>query len=205
MDNFESEFIHFKNNLLLMKKILLLSFLLILISTISFSQSKFNAGASFNLGVPVGSFADITNTGIGGSIIGEYVVSNRVSIILSVSYQNFPGDFNKFAVGGKTYDVSVNSIPLLAGARYYFTPTFFGLIETGAHLFRVSADVSDIYNKDKLSTEYETKFGAGAGAGLRYQLSDQSVFELSGVFNYVTDDLNSIALRAAILILLDKL
>jgi hypothetical protein len=188
-----------------MKNKLLPIFLLILISTISFSQSKFNAGASFNLGVPVGSFGDITNTGIGGSIIGEYFVSNRVSITLSISYQNFPGDFNKFAVGGKTYDVSVNSIPLLAGARYYFNKNFFGILETGAHFFRVSADVSDIYNKDKLSTEYDTKFGAGAGVGFRYQLAEQSVFELSGIFNYVSDDLNSIALRAAILILLDKL
>jgi len=188
-----------------MGKKLLPVFFLFLISTIAFSQGKFNAGASFNLGVPVGSFADITNTGIGGSIIGEYVVSNRVSIILSVSYQNFPGDFNKFAVGGKTYDVAVNSIPLLAGARYYFNKNIFGILETGTHFFRVSADVSDIYNKDKLSTEYETKFGAGAGAGFRYKLAEQSVFEMSGVFNYVTDDLNSIALRAAILILLDKL
>jgi hypothetical protein len=188
-----------------MKKLLLPLFFLFLISTISFSQSKFNAGASFNLGFPIGTFSDIAKTGIGGSIIGEYVVSNRVSIILSVSYQNFPGDFNKFALGGKTYDVSVNSIPLLASARYYFNESLFGILETGAHFFRVSADVSDIYNKDKLSTEYETKFGAGAGAGYRYQLAEQSVFELSGVFNYVTDDLNSIALRAAILILLDKL
>jgi hypothetical protein len=188
-----------------MKKFFLPIFLIFLTSIISFSQSKFNAGASFNLGLPIGSFSDIAKTGIGGSIIGEYVVSNRVSIKLSVSYQNFPGDFNKFAVGGKTYDVSVNSIPLLAGARYYFTPTFFGLIETGVHLFRVTADVSDIYNKEKLSTEYDTKFGTGAGAGFRYQLAEQSVFELSGVFSYVTDNLNSITLRAAILILLDKL
>ena len=176
-----------------------------LIHSTSFSQSKFNAGASFNLGVPVGSFNDITNTGIGGSIIGEYAFSNSISFTLSVSYQNFPGDFNKFAVGGKTYDVSVNSIPLLAGVRYYFNEMIFGSLETGAHFFRVSADVSDIYNKEKLSTEFESKFGAGAGAGLRYQLAQQSVFELSAFFNYVTDDLNSISLRAAVLILLDKL
>jgi hypothetical protein len=79
------------------------------------------------------------------------------------------------------------------------------MIETGAHFFRVSADVSDVYNKEKLSTDYDTKFGAGAGAGFRYQLAEQSVFELSGIFNYVTDDLNSISVRATILILLDKL
>jgi hypothetical protein len=188
-----------------MKKFILLTSILLLFSALSFSQSKFNAGASFNLGFPIGTFSDVAKTGIGGSLIGEYVASSRVSVTLSVSYQNFPGDFNKFAVGGKTYDVSVNSIPLLAGARYYFTPTFFGMIETGAHFFRVSADVSDVYNKEKLSTDYDTKFGAGAGAGFRYQLAEQSVFELSGIFNYVTDDLNSISVRATILILLDKL
>ncbi|NNJ53008.1 MAG: hypothetical protein HKP17_07535, partial [Ignavibacteriaceae bacterium] len=46
---------------------------------------------------------------------------------------------------------------------------------------------------------------AGAGAGLRYQLAEQSAFELSGLFNYVTDDLNSIVLRAGVIIYLDKL
>ena len=189
----------------MMNKFLLISLFLYISVSISFSQSKFNAGASFNLGVPVGLFNDVTNTGIGGSIIGEYAFRNSVSFTLSVSYQNFPGDFNKFAVGGKAYDVSVNSLPILAGVRYYFNEMIFGSLETGAHFFRVSADVSDIYNKEKLSTEFEAKFGVGAGAGLRYQLAKQSVFELSTLFNYVTDDLNSISLCAAVLILLDEL
>ena len=188
-----------------MKKFLLTLSLLLFLSINLFSQSKFNAGASFNLGFPVGSFSDIAKTGIGGSLIGEYAVNSQVSITLSLSYQNFPGDFNKFAVGGKTYDVSVNSIPLLVGARYYFNENLFGIIESGLHFFRVSADVSDIYNKEKLSTDFETKFGVDAGAGFRYHLAEGSVFELSGIFNYVTDDLNSISIRAAVLILLDKL
>jgi hypothetical protein len=188
-----------------MKKKLLILFFLSFFSVFSFSQSKFNLGASFNLGMPFGSFNDITNTGIGGSIIGEYAVNSRVSIILSIYYQNFPGDFNKFAVGGKAYDVSVNSVPLLAGIRYYFNESFFGILKTGPHFVRVSADVSDIYSKEKLSTDFEAKFGAGAGAGFRYKLAEQSVFEFSGVLNYVTDDFNSIALSASVLILLDKL
>jgi hypothetical protein len=188
-----------------MKKIFSLSLIIFLTSALVFSQSKFNAGASFNLGVPFGSFNDIANTGIGGSVIGEYAMSNKISITLSISYQNFPGDFNKFAVGGKAYDVSVNSIPLLAGARYYLTHNFFGILESGVHFFRVSADVSDIYNKEKLSTDFEAKFGAGAGAGFRFKLAEQSVFEFAGIFNYITEDFNSIALRATVLILLDKL
>ncbi|NNJ53823.1 MAG: outer membrane beta-barrel protein, partial [Ignavibacteriaceae bacterium] len=113
-----------------MKKFLLLLSLLMLLSLDSFSQSKFNAGAYFNLGFPIGSFSDVAKTGTGGSLFGEYVVSSPVSITLAVSYQNFPGDFNKFAVGGKTYDVSVNSIPILAGIRYYFDEMFFGILET---------------------------------------------------------------------------
>ena len=99
----------------------------------------------------------------------------------------------------------VNSIPLLAGARYYLSESFFGILESGVHFYRVSADVSDIYNKEQLSTDFAAKFGAGAGAGFRYKLAEQSVFEFAGIFNYVTDDFNSIALRAAVLILLDKL
>lgn len=94
-------------------------FLLIFLLTISlYSQSRFNAGASFNIGFPAASFSDLTETGIGGSAIGEFAFSEYVSVTLSASYQNFPGKREGFAVEGEVYDFSVNAIPVLAGVRY---------------------------------------------------------------------------------------
>ena len=185
------------------KKILPL--FLIFISFSSFAQSKFITGASFNIGFPSGSFADIATTGIGGSIIGEYAFDEKISSTLSVSYQNFPGEIPDIAVQGVVIDISVNSIPVLAGIKYFFSKDFFGTLEAGAHFVKVNVNISDLYNEEQYPTDYEAKFGGGIGAGYRNNLSEQSVFELSALYQVVEDDYNSFALRLGILILLDKL
>jgi hypothetical protein len=171
----------------------------------SFAQSKFNAGASFNLGFPTGSFSDLAKTGIGGSAIGEFAFSEKVSATLSASYQDFPGNSEGIAYQGKVIDFSVNSIPVMAGIRYYFSNEFFGILEAGADFLRLSADIYDVYSNEKISTDYEAKFGGGIGAGYRYRLAEPSVLEISGVYQIVEDDFNSFALRIGVLILLDNL
>lgn len=177
----------------------------ILMAASIFAQSRFNAGASFNIGFPTGSFSDLAKTGIGGSAIGEFAFSEKVSAILSVSYQNFPGNSEGIAYQGKVIDFSVNSIPLMAGIRYYFSNEFFGMLEAGANFLRVSADIYDVYSNEKISTEYQTKYGGGIGAGYRYRLAEPSVFEISGTYQIVQDELNSFSLRIGILILLDNI
>ena len=179
--------------------------LFILVNSLNFSQSQFNAGASFNIGFPTSSFSDIAKTGIGGSMIGEYAFNQKISTTISASYQNYPGDFAQLAIEGKVINVSLNSIPVLIGLRYYFSNGFFGMLEAGAHFFRASADISDLYSSEKLSTDYESKFGGGVGAGYRYRLADASVLEFSGTYQIVEDDFNSVALRIGILILLDNI
>ena len=188
---------------MLKKKIITL--LIILLSISIFAQSRFNAGASFNLGFPSGSFSDLAKTGIGGSAIGEFAFNEKVSTTLSASYQNFPGKGEGFAVQGEVYDFSVNAIPVLAGVRYYFSQEFFGTFEAGVHFLRVSADIYDVYSEEKVSTDYQAKYGGGIGAGYRYRLAEPSVLEFSGNYQIVQDDFNSFSLRIGILILLDKI
>ena len=182
-----------------------LCFFIFLINISIFSQSRFNAGASFNIGFPSGSFSDLAQTGIGGSAIGEIAFSKSVSATLSASYQNFPGKGEGFAVQGEVYDFSVNAIPVLAGVRYYFSQEFFGTLEAGVHFLRVSADIYDVYSEEKVSTDYQAKFGGGVGAGYRYRLAEPSVLEISGNYQIVQDDFNSFSIRIGILILLDKI
>lgn len=176
-----------------------------LITTSIFSQSRFNAGASFNIGFPSSALSNLAETGIGGSAIGEFAFSEQVSAILSASYQNFPGKGEGFAAGGSVYDFSVNSIPVLAGARYYFSPEFFGVAAAGVNFLRVTADIYEVYSEEKISTDYEAKFAGEIGAGYRYRLAEPSVLEISGNYQLVQDNYNSFSIRIGILILLDNI
>lgn len=179
--------------------------LLIAHNPLIFSQSGFSTGASFNIGFPVGAFNDIAKTGIGGSAIAEYGFNNEFSATFSISIQSFGTKVPRFATGGSAIDLSITSIPVLLGVRYYFTPAIFLMAEGGTHFFRANADIYKVYNKQQLSTDYEAKFGAGLGGGIRYRIAYASLLEFSGVYQYVTDDLNSIALRISVMILLNNI
>ena len=167
-----------------------------------YSQYKFNIGGSFNIGFPVGDFSNIAKTGIGGSINSEYQFSDNISATLAVYYCSYPSKVPKIAIGGSTYDFSIDAIPVIAGVRYYINNSIFSTIEAGAHFTRVSADV---YLGNNLSTDYELKYGIGAGVGYRISLAETSVLEFTGVYQYVENNLSSISLRATVLILLGKL
>ncbi len=182
-------------------KIFTLALTVLFVSAI-FSQSKFNVGASLNLGVPVGEFSDIAKTAIGGSINSEYVFSDKVSATLAVYYYSYSSEVPTIAIDGSTYDFSIEAIPVILGIKYFINKSLFGTVETGAHFMRVKADV---YLGDNLSTDFETKFGAGLGLGYRIQLAEASLLEMTGVYQYVQDDLSSISLRATVLVLLGNL
>jgi len=182
-------------------KLILLTLTLIFVSA-SFSQSKFNVGASFNLGVPIGDFSNIAKTAIGGSINSEYVFSDQVSATFAVYYHSYSSKVPTIAIDGSTFDFSVEAIPILLGLKYFFNKSFFTTLEAGAHIMRVKADV---YLGDDLSTDFKTKFGAGFGLGYRIQLAEASLFEMTGVYQYVQDDFSSISLRATVLVLLGNL
>jgi hypothetical protein len=185
-----------------MRLIFLLVTLLFLWLPNSYSQSKFNLGGSFKVGIPVGDLSDIAKTGIGGSINSEYRFSDKISATFAVYYYSYPSKVPTIAVGGSTYDFSIDAIPVIAGVRYYIDNSFFVTGEVGAHFTRVSADV---YLGENLTTDYEVKSGIGAGTGYRIYLSEASVFEITGVYQYVEDNLSSVSLRATILILMGNL
>jgi hypothetical protein len=182
-------------------KLIILALSVFLVSE-TFSQSKFNAGASFNVGIPVGEFSEIAKTAIGGSINSEYVFSDNISATLAVYYYSYSSKIPTVAIDGSTYDFSIEAIPVIFGLKYFFNKSFFATFEAGAHIMRVKADV---YSGDNLSTDFETKFGAGLGLGYRIQLAEASLFELTGVYQYVQDDFSSISIRATILVLLGNL
>ena len=186
-----------------MKKILL--YLILLFAFSVYGQSKWVAGASFNVGFPTGSFSNDAKTGIGGSIIGEYFINKSFSTMLSVSYQNYPGNFPEVAVQGMVIDASFNSIPVTLAGRYYLAEGAFIGIELGCYFFRLSVDASDLYNDDRYKSNYEAKFGGAIDLGYRFNLSEQSTMEFTGAYQIVQDNYNAFSLRLGILIYLDKI
>jgi len=186
-----------------MKKIIVLITILFSISV--YCQSKWVAGASFNVGFPTGSFSNDSKTGIGGSIIGEYFINNNFSTMLTVSYQNFPSNFPELAVQGMVLDASFNSIPIVIAGRYYIAQGAFAAVELGCYFFRLSVDASDLYNNERYKSDYKAKFGGALDLGYRFNLSDQSGMEFTGAYQIVQDDFSSFALRLGILIYLDKI
>jgi hypothetical protein len=186
-----------------MKKFILL--FLLLSGAAIYCQSKWVAGASFNVGFPTGSFADNAKTGIGGSIIGEYFFNKNFSTMLTVSYQNFPGNFPEVAVQGVVLDASFNSIPVVLAGRYYFAEGAFAAIEIGSYFFRLKIQASDNYQQEEHPTDYSAKFGGALDLGYRFNLSNQSAMEFTGAYQIVQDDYSSFALRLGILIFLDKI
>ncbi len=186
-----------------MKKTLLLFLFLSSISILA--QSKFVAGASFNVGFPTGSFANDAETGIGGSLIGEYFFNKNFSTMLTVSYQNFPGNFPELAVQGMVLEASFNSIPVVLAGRYYFAEGAFAALELGSYFFRLNVQASDLYEDERYTSDYEAKFGGALDLGYRFNLSDQSAMEFTGAYQIVQDDFSSFALRLGILLYLDKI
>ncbi len=188
-----------------MKYFSLTILVLLFFITTALAQSKFNLGASFNVNFPAGSFNGIAKTGIGGSVLGEYVFTEKISAVISGSFNSYNSTIPRIAVGGSTYDFYITSIPVMAGVRYYFQQNLFGTIEAGVNFIRASANVSDTFSKEKLSTDYDGKISGGIGGGMRFDLSEQSVFELAGNYRYVQDDFSTISLSAAVIILLGNL
>ncbi|HEY6625765.1 MAG TPA: hypothetical protein VIZ21_02310, partial [Ignavibacteriaceae bacterium] len=61
------------------------------------------------------------------------------------------------------------------------------------------------YSEEKISTDYEAKYGGGIGVGYRYRLAEPSILEISSNYQLVQDNYNSFSIRIGILILLDNI
>lgn len=104
---------------------------------------KISIGAEGAL--PVGKMKDFRSMGIGGSLQGEYKIGEVVAITLNAGYLTFPG---KTLVRIVDYDpitlqpiyansklATINQIPVMAGARLYFTENLYVGAQAGISFF----------------------------------------------------------------------
>jgi hypothetical protein len=85
---------------------------------------KFSVGVE--AGLPLGDLKEGSSFGIGGSAMAEYAAAENLGLTLGAGYLTFLG---KTVEGEK--GPSLNLIPVLVGAKYYFSPKFYGHAQLG--------------------------------------------------------------------------
>lgn len=81
---------------------------------------KFSVG--LDAGYPIGDIGDFSSFAIGGSVQGDYTVAEKFAVTLNAGYLNF---------SGKDGAESFSLIPVLAGAKYFFSENFYGHAQLG--------------------------------------------------------------------------
>lgn len=148
-----------------MKKLLLLTAVAGLFAFSSVNAQtkapKLSVGAEFAF--PMGDFGDAVDFGFGGSLQYQHPVAANLLLTGSAGYTSFK--FKEETVGGVTFGGgSFGTIPVKAGARYYFGENFFAGAELGAGF----------------STEDNgsTAFIYSPGIGVDFPVSDKGSVEL---------------------------
>jgi len=112
--------------------------LFIISSSSVFAQNgRFSIGA--NVAMPMGDFGDAAGVGFGGSLRYEMPVGDNLGLTGTVGYLTF---------GGKDFfdGINFNLIPIMVGAKYYFTEQqngFYAGIAVGMTSSSTSAEGSE--------------------------------------------------------------
>lgn len=173
-----------------MKKLLLLTAVagLFAFSSVK-AQDAAMAGPKLGVGVefgfPMGDFGDVSKFGIGGSLLYQHPIANKLNLTGSAGYLNFTGkDVDIPGIGTVKTD-GVGFIPVKAGLRYFVAENFFVNGELGA-VFGTKEGTG-------------TAFAYSPGVGVEFPVADKSTLELSGRYEGWSNDgtLSFIGLRLA--------
>ncbi len=181
-----------------MKKLFAIFTVTLLLSGISFSQTNpMYFGGALNLGLPVGTFGDIAGMGIG--VTGQFEMKFTPNLIGTgtIGYMKWGGkDF-----GTGTY--SISTVPILVGAKYYFTPTapVYGMANLGITILSQSIDFKNsIYNQYLGSISGSTsssEFTFAIGGGYEVPLTPTIILDLNAAFNIISNA-NYIGIKAGV-------
>ncbi|HZW38941.1 MAG TPA: outer membrane beta-barrel protein [Ignavibacteriaceae bacterium] len=158
--------------------------LIILLSSISYSQARLSA--QLGVGVPTSDFAEDAGTGFGVSGTFEYV-QNPIAYTFSLGFFNFGTKDNP----PPGTDISWKAIPIMLGLRYYFSSGSPFHPYLGAELGLNILETSITEIRDKVSVEYstsESKFGLNPMFGFRYTVQQPLDIELTFKYHIITSD-----------------
>lgn len=179
-----------------MKKTLIVLFALFIAVTVNAQNINLSIGGE--LALPMGTFGDAAGIGFGGTVRGEYPLSDNLVGIADVGYLMWGGEtIDLGGLGEITTDYS--AIPIQVGAKYYFDKSFYGLAQVGLHMFTFDAESKiSIYGTPTTSSSStgESKFGAGVGAGYELPLGGGAL-DINVKYQLVSDELSYLGARVA--------
>ena len=177
-----------------MKKIFVIILLVAGIAFTSNAQTKNMAvGADFVLSIPIGGLSDVANVGFGGLGSFEYALMPQLVGIGQIGYISY---------GTKSDVASVHTIPIVVGAKYFFTPGvgFYGISQLGLAIFSSSVDLPTFsyfgYTVGGSTSTSSAEFSFAVGAGYEMPVSPQVNLDFSALFNLITGNANNIQIRA---------
>jgi opacity protein-like surface antigen len=188
-----------------MKKLVVLICVIIL-SSFSYSQNKISAGLGYDVALPMGDFLDVAKTGHSWNLFGEYRLNPKYSVQLISGYTIFPANIEDIGYQGQVINFTIKSIPLKGAVKYFFYDEFFALGEVGVNFINLTANFQNAYGDESdESSDFQTKFTAGAGIGFAFKLSEQSLINITTKYNYVNGgdasiDFSHILLGASLVI-----
>ncbi len=147
----------------------------------SFAQGRFSVGAE--LALPMGDFGDVAGMGFGGSVRYEAPINSNLSWMATAGFLTF-GEKDESTV-------TVTSIPVLGGLKYYFTESFtgfYGGVEAGVAFNSVKVDAFDY---DGSSTDF------AFGPQLGYHLGAIDISARYFITKTDEEDTNSVGFRIA--------
>ncbi len=185
-----------------MKKLLSFAVIVLLSFAMSntFGQGKNYLGIGANLALPMGTFGDVAGVGIGGTASFEMEFTPNITGIATAGYLSFGG--KDFTGPYYSYSYGYSDIPIMAGAKYYFTPgtALYGIAQIGFQIFNANytttSTIPGFEYSFSGSSGSSTEFAFAIGAGYEVPVGAKGAIDLTGTFNIVSN-LNYIGIRAA--------
>ena len=183
-----------------MKKVLATLFILLLVVGFTNAQQKSFIGAGVEVGMASGDVADAFDygMGIGGSARYEMSLSPNMAGYASIGYLTWSGDYKSLGYNYSTGQIeetktstTLGAVVIMAGGKYYFAPTIYGVAEVGYTSFSLTFDGGGS------SVSIDSKLGFGAGAGMEIPVGSM-VLDLSAMYKLAATDLNYIDIRAGL-------
>ncbi|WP_285054970.1 outer membrane beta-barrel protein [Pedobacter ginsengisoli] len=147
------------------------------------SGPKLGIGAEF--GFPMGDFGDGYKFGVGGSLLYQHPIADKLNLTGSAGYLSFQGKDIDTEIGTISLG-SAGFIPVKAGLRYFLAENIYVGGELGA-VFATGDGASG------------TAFAYAPGVGVEFPVADKSTIELGGRYEGWSNDGTSsfIGLRLA--------
>ncbi len=151
------------------------TFLIILtIPALAFSQGNIGISAQGGMTLPIGDFGDLVKPGYGGTGFLFFELSPGIEI--TATSGKFMWDLDS-----EEFDVTLSSIPLLLGVRYYlgeggYAP--YAALEGGLHFLKTEGP--------GMVSETE-EFGFGIGGGLLFRVTGNFFIDLGVKYNSISD------------------